>query len=108
MTKGLLAGDNIAMGMEQAFAGIRAEAEAKAELARTQKLENRAKQAEGNNAANLAEKHALREALRQLDPKHPLLTNIALQEKIKEAGRRALAMTNDYDSAREAGTTFKY
>lgn len=107
MSKGLLAGDNIAMGMEQAFAGIRAEAEAKHELERTRRLVAEIKRAEDDIAANLAEKQALREALRSLDPKHPLLTNIALQEKIKEAGRRALAMTNNFDSARDAGGSFK-
>jgi hypothetical protein len=108
MSKGLLAGDNIAMGMEQAFAGIHAAAEAKRQIQQVEGLVKRATQAEEANAGNLAEKHALREALRKVDPKHPLLTNIALQEKIKEAGRRALEKTNNYDSAREAGTNFQY
>ncbi len=107
MSKGLLAGDNIAMGMEQAFAGIRAQAESKAELERTQRLVKKIEQYEGSIAANLAEKQALREALRRVDPKHPLLTNVALQEKVKEAGRRALALTNDFDSARDAGGSFQ-
>lgn len=107
MSKGLLAGDNIAMGMEQAFAGIRAEADSKAELERTQRLVKKIEQYEGSIAANLAEKQALREALRRVDPKHPLLTNVALQEKVKEAGRRALALTNDFDSARDAGGSFQ-
>jgi len=107
MSKGLLAGDNIAMGMEQAFAGIRAETEAKAELARTQRLVNQLEEGYSDIAANLAEKQALREALRKVDPKHPLLTNTALQEKVKEAGRRALALAKNFDAAREAGATFK-
>lgn len=66
------------------------------------------KEVEFYNAGNLAEKQALRAALRKLSPDHPLLTNTLLQEKIKEAGRRALALTDDWDAARDAGDSFRY
>ncbi len=108
MSKGLLAGDNIAMGMEQAFAGIRAEADSRAELARAKAMADRLERAHADNAANLAEKHALRKALAQIDPNHPLIVNKALQEKIQAAGERALVMTNNFNAVREAGESFKY
>jgi hypothetical protein len=63
---------------------------------------------ESTNAANFAEKHALRVALAKLDPKHPLVVNKVLQEKIKSAGRRALDITSSWNAVAEAGQTFKY
>lgn len=59
-------------------------------------------------SANLAEKYALREALKKLDPKHPLLTNADLRSRIHEAGKRATLIANDFEGARQAGATFKY
>lgn len=106
MSKGLLAGDNIAMGMEQAFAGMRAESESKRELERARKQAAAHDEILNANAGNLAEKHALRAALRAVCPNHPLLTNISLQERIKDAGQKAFAITNRWDAAREAGETF--
>lgn len=61
-----------------------------------------------DNAANLAEKCALRAALRRLAPDHPLLTNADLRDKIHQAGVRAFSITNEWAAAREAGETFKY
>ncbi|MEJ8837550.1 hypothetical protein [Ramlibacter sp. AN1133] len=61
-----------------------------------------------DNAANLAEKYALRAALAKLDPDHPLVVNAALRERIHQAGIRAIALTNDWEAAREAGETFRY
>lgn len=60
------------------------------------------------NAGNLAEKVALRAALAKLQPDHPLVVNAALQERIREAGCRAIALTDDWDAVREAGTSFRY
>ncbi len=105
---GWLAGEYIAAGIEQAGAGIREQAAASRDLASTKRLIASRNEIEEANAANLAEKHALRAALKKLDPSHPLLTNISLQERIKEAGVRSVAITNSWNSAREAGETFKY
>lgn len=106
MSKGWLAGEYIAAGIEQAGAGARAAAAGQAHLDDVTALA-RAKNVISNwNAGNLAEKQALREALRKLDPKHPLLVNTDLQERIKAAGQRAYGMTDDWNAAREAGGTF--
>lgn len=80
--------------------------EAERRLARSEAIERRIEELRMSNAANLAEKQALRDALAKLDPNHPLLTNTILREKIQEAGRKALALTNDWDAVREAGSSF--
>lgn len=84
------------------------ELQSREELRQTEKLVAYIKEVEGYNAGNLAEKHALRAALEKLAPSHPLLINIVLQEKIKEAGRRAVTLTDDWDAARDAGASFRY
>lgn len=61
-----------------------------------------------DNAGNLAEKVALRKALAQYNPNHPLLVNKDLQGRIHKAAATAMSMTNDWDSCREVGNTFKY
>jgi len=108
---GWLAGGYIADGLNQAAAGQQALADAKSYVGVVNQLvEARQKLAEveDSNAGNLAEKHALRAALRNIDPKHPLIVNTSLQERIKEAGKKALAITNDWNASREAGESFKY
>jgi hypothetical protein len=80
--------------------------EAQRRLADMQAIEMRIEDLRMANAGNLAEKQALREALAKLDPRHPLLLNTMLREKIQEAGRKALSLTNDWDAAREAGKSF--
>jgi hypothetical protein len=101
-------GDAIAQGLEGAIRAGQDQREAESALVRTQNLAKRIDALENANAANLAEKHALRAALKRIEPNHPLLTNASLQERIKEAGKRAIAITSDFDSAREAGESFKY
>lgn len=81
---------------------------AKQQEAEHQELLTRLNTAEMDNSGNLAEKYALRAALAKISPNHPLLTNAALQEKIRESGKKAVSITNDYDAARDVGTTFKY
>ena len=81
-------------------------AEAQQRLREMEAIEQRIEDLRMTNAANLAEKQALRLTLTKLDPQHPLLINAALREKIQEAGRKALALTNDWDAVREAGTSF--
>lgn len=61
-----------------------------------------------DNAANLAEKMALRKALAKHDPQHPLLINKELRERIHKAGENALSIKNDWDDCREAGEKFEY
>lgn len=84
------------------------ELQSREELQQSEKTIAYIKEIEMSNAANLAEKQALRGALQKLAPTHPLLTNTVLQEKIKEAGRRALALTDDWTAARDAGGSFIY
>lgn len=107
---GWLAGEYIAAGLDQAAAGQRALSDAKSYVGVVNQLVAVRKtlaQVENWNAANLVEKYTLRSALKKTNPNHPLLTNTALQEKIKEAGVRALAITNDWNAPREAGDMFK-
>lgn len=99
--------DAIAGGLNEAAAGIRAEAAAKAHMRDVDALLAAKNTIANWNAGNLAEKQALREALRKLDPKNPLLVNEDLQARIKAAGQRAYGMTDDWDAAREAGGTFR-
>lgn len=108
MSKGFWAGDAIATGIDMAAMGIRADAAALANLAQVQKLVKTIDTLREDNAANLAEKHALRVALAKLDPKHPLVTNKALQEKIQEAGIRVLAISDSWNDVRAAGEHYKY
>ena len=105
---GWLAGEYIAAGIEQAGAGIRANAAATERLKSTQKLIKKLEDTESFNAGNLAEKQALREALKKLDPKHPLMTSADLRSKITNAGMKAFSITKNWDAARDAGGTFKY
>lgn len=94
---GFWAGDSIAQAMDNA---------------RLQKALNEQKkyynEIAAGNAGNLAEKMALREALRKLDPKHPLLTDENLQGRVQNAGIQALATTDNWEAVREAGAAFKY
>jgi hypothetical protein len=116
MSKGWLAGEYIAAGIDQAAAGIREKASAQRHLNDVRELvaQRDALIAERNevystNGANFAEKHALRVALAKFDPNHPLITNKALQEKVQEAGMRTLVLTNnDWNAVAIAGQTFKY
>lgn len=67
---------------------------------------SRVKELEGEIAANLAEKYALRQQLARYCPDHPLLKNKLLVEKIQELGLRALTMNGTYDDARRIGETY--
>ena len=109
MSKGWLTGEYIAAGIDQAAAGIRENASAQRHLNDVRELVELKDQYYSTNAANFAEKHALRAALAKFDPNHPLITNKALQEKVQEAGRKTLALTNnDWNAVAIAGQTFKY
>ena len=106
---GFWKGDAIASGIAEATAGIIAHENSKADLARTTRLVEERDKALEANAANYAEKYALRAALAKLNPDHPLISNLILQEKIRETGKRVLGMTeHDWDAVAEAGRTFKY
>lgn len=61
---------------------------------------------EENNAANLAEKYALRQQLARYCPEHPLLKNRQLVEKVQGLGIRAFAINKNFDDARAAGETY--
>lgn len=107
MSKGFWAGDAIAAGIDMAAMGLRADAAASANLARVQEMVKTIDILRDANAGNLAEKHALRAALKKIQPNHPLLTNTMLQEKIKDAGRRVLAISDSWDDVRAAGDNYK-
>lgn len=96
--------------VDRTFAALRSRREAEAEQVEAQRRQKAWADAledmKLTNSANLAEKQALRLALAALDPKHALLSNTVLQEKVREAGRRAFALTRNFDAAREAGSTF--
>lgn len=106
MSKGWLAGEYIAAGIEQAGAGARAAAAGQSHLDDVQKLTADLNELRLGNAGNLAEKYALREQLRLKDPNNALLVNTALQERVKAAGQKAFSLTNNWDAAREAGSSF--
>ena len=108
---GWLAGGEIAAGLDAAAAGQRALADSYEYSSVVDKLVRIRKELDNSdtiNAGNLAEKIALRKALQKIDPKHPLIVNISLQERIREAGKKSLSITNNWDAVREAGESFKY
>ncbi|TAL65684.1 MAG: hypothetical protein EPN79_10910 [Burkholderiaceae bacterium] len=61
---------------------------------------------EMSNAANLAVRIAMFEALKKSDPSHPFVRDAALREKIGKAGQLALDQTNSWDAVREVGQSF--
>lgn len=62
-----------------------------------------------DNAANLAEKYALRKALEQFDPNHPLLKDQNLREAIhRDAIKVYHIQSSDWDDVRNVGSEYKY
>lgn len=60
------------------------------------------------NSGNLAIRYALMEALRQYDPKNPLLHDQDLIERMTAAAYRAVTLTDsNYDAARVVGLSFE-
>ena len=115
MSKGFWAADSIAQSIERVGDAARHNASLDREIAyikksqaEYQKLVNEFEEMARSNAANLAEKNALRAALTKFDAKHPLLTNNHLRERIKTAGERVLAVSNNWDDVARAGYDFKY
>ncbi|MFM2275503.1 MAG: hypothetical protein RL211_1375 [Pseudomonadota bacterium] len=107
--RGLNNGSYIADGISRAMDGIVEKARADANLSRVRRLVEERDEARTINASNYCEKHALRSALAKLDPTHPLLTNKALQEKIRETGARIWVLSNeDGESVAKAGRDFNY
>lgn len=82
-------------------------AEAQEWAAMVKKQAERADEAEGFNAGNLAEKLALRKALRKLDPKHPLLTNQELVRRLHKSAQSAFAINRNWDDCRAVGENFE-
>ena len=113
---GFMAGGQIVDGIREGVDNVLASRKMKADAAEREK--NAAtlkvwveahKDMALSNAANYAEKHALRAALSRLDPSHPLVTNKALQEKIQNAAERVAVMSEfDYDSIMKVGRDYKY
>ena len=113
---GYMAGGQIVDGIREGVDNVLAIRKMKADAAERQQSADLLKQwqdahrvAAITNAANYAEKQALRAALERLDPNHPLIVNKALQEKIQDAGERIAVMSNfDYDAILKAGRDYKY
>jgi hypothetical protein len=62
-----------------------------------------------DNAGNLAEKTALREALAKFDPNHPLIKDRALVEQIHRTAARVVSSAKfHWDDVREVGKTLRY
>ncbi len=111
MSKGFWAGEAIATGLELAAAenGRVVTLEALRQLrGKFDALSKEYDELAYSNAANLAEKGALRKALARYDPKHPLLTNAHLKERIHAAGERVFSISNKWDDAFYAGRDFSY
>jgi hypothetical protein len=108
MAGGFWAGDAIATGVELANTQMQGARDAQANYDRLKEMVNQRDEMANLNAANFAEKQALRIALEKFDPNHPLLANKSLQERIQAAGERALALTNDWAAVKAAGASFKY
>lgn len=110
--RGYMAGGDIVDGIRQGVDGLLAARAAKQAAATSETLDlwiAAYNKKNLTNAANFAEKHALRAALSKLDPSHPLVTNKALQEKIQDAGERIAVISDfDYDAISKAGRDFKY
>ncbi len=112
MSKGYWAGDAIATGLEL-VGEIHSHG---ATIDRLIEMRKRAdewaaayKDLEAGNAANLAEKMALRKALARYDPKHPLLTNAHLKERIHKAAEQVLALSgSSWIDVGNVGRDFKY
>lgn len=108
MGNGFWAGDAIASGMRAAADAQIGAREAQRNYDQVTRLVNQRDEMTKSNAANFSEKHALRVALAKLDPTHPLLTNKSLQERIQNAGERALVLADDWNAVKAAGASFKY
>lgn len=57
---------------------------------------------------HVAEVGALRAALSRFDPKHPLLVNSAIRQRIHAAGQRAFGAVDSEAEARKAGAGARY
>ncbi len=115
MAGGFWAADSIATGIEADIAARQHEAAMAAMVkdrdgykAACEKYKAAWAQLELDNAANLAEKHALRAALAKFDPKHPLLVDEMLKKRVQELGERAFSINQSYDDAARAGQKLKY
>ncbi len=105
MSKGFWAGEAIATGLELAAA----ESGRLAAWQTANKLRQQLDELALGNAANLAEKGALRKALARYDPKHPLLTNAHLKERIHRAGERVYLLSEStWTDVLNAGRDFQY
>lgn len=97
MSKGYWAGDAIATGLELA-ASEHGRAAAWETVNKIRKeydeLDAEYERLAVGNAANLAEKMALRKALARYDPKHPLLTNAHLKERIHRAAEQVYKLSD--------------
>jgi hypothetical protein len=101
-------GDAIATGLELAATQVQSAKHEAYLVEKYNKLAQQYDEVSDANAGNLAEKIALRNALKELNPNHPLVANTALLERLRSAGKKALSLTNNWDAVREVGNTFKY
>lgn len=100
--------DSLATGLELAATQVRNAKDEAFLVQQYNKLAEQYDELRDANAGNLAEKLALRNALKQIQPNHPLVANTALLERLRAAGKRTMTLTKDWDAVREVGNTFKY
>ena len=109
MSKGFWAADSIAQSIERVGDAARRSAEIDEEIAWRKQARADYQELALDNAANLAEKHALRVALAKLDPNHPLVTNTHLQERIHKAAEQVFALSGrSWIDVGNVGRDFKY
>lgn len=119
MSKGFWAGEAIASGLEVVAAqsgrlsALKAASHATDTAYRIRQkydeLDAEYEALAAGNAANLAEKMALRKALAKLDPKHPLLTNSHLKERIHKAAQQVYALSeSSWTDVGNVGRDFLY
>ena len=106
---GFMAGGQIVDGIREGVDNVLAIRKMKADAATLNEWAEALKKSRITNAANYAEKLALRAALERLDPNHPLIVNKALQEKIQDAGERIAVMSDfNREAIGKAGRDYKY
>ena len=106
---GFWAGDAIAQAIDNAALADRYARSVDAAIERRKEADARYLELALTNSANLAEKHALRTALAKLDPRHPLLTNAHLRERIHHAAEQVYAISSSsWTDIANVGRDFKY
>lgn len=97
------------MAIEGMANSIENAARDRAHLSDMELMSERLHEAWGDNAGNLSEKIALREALAKFDPNHPLLKDRALIEQLHRTAARVIrSEKGDWNDVRALGKNLRY